>query len=246
MVASRPERPSGTARPSRAVRPSRRERNAQDKRARIFRAASELFAERGYGAVTTQEISDRADVGAGTLFRYAASKSELLVMVYNSRFRAAVDTGQARAGSAADPVAAILRLLEPTVQRARERAEDTAAYQRELLFGDAAERYRAEGLEIVARLEESIGHVLTDAVAGCGRTPGPDAVRVAASSVFAAMHLAIARFSTGAHRDADVFGDLSLQVEQIVGGVIATSPETARRASDTTPRDGRGEGDEEQ
>jgi len=231
---------------SRTVPLSRRERNAREKHARIFRAASALFAERGYGAVTTQQISDRADVGAGTLFRYAASKSELLVMVYNAEFRAAVEEGERRAEAAGDPVTAIRRLLDPVVQRARERAEDTAAYQRELLFGDAEERYRAEGLEIVARLEASIGQVLARAAAGRGRSPAPEAVRVASSSVFAAMHLAIARFSTGAHRGADVFDDLSLQVEQIVDGAIAALPHTARRPSDTTPRDGRGEGDEEQ
>lgn len=48
---------------------SRRDRNMRDKRDRIFRAAAELFAERGFAAVTTQEVSDRADVAAGTLFR---------------------------------------------------------------------------------------------------------------------------------------------------------------------------------
>ena len=60
---------------------SRRDRNMRDKRDRIFRAAAELFAERGFAAVTTQEVSDRADVAAGTLFRYAATKSELLLMI---------------------------------------------------------------------------------------------------------------------------------------------------------------------
>ncbi|MGP3708967.1 helix-turn-helix domain-containing protein [Gordonia paraffinivorans] len=39
--------------------------------------------ERGFSAVTTQEVSARAGVAAGTLFRYAATKSELLLMVYN-------------------------------------------------------------------------------------------------------------------------------------------------------------------
>lgn len=78
-----------------ATAASRRDRNMRDKRDRIFRAASELFAERGFAAVATQEISDRADVAAGTLFRYAASKSELLLMVYNEEFRAALEDGEA-------------------------------------------------------------------------------------------------------------------------------------------------------
>ena len=52
---------------------SRRDRNMRDKRDRIFRAAAELFAERGFAAVTTQEVSDRADVAAGTHQERAAA-----------------------------------------------------------------------------------------------------------------------------------------------------------------------------
>jgi AcrR family transcriptional regulator len=44
-------------------------------------AARELFAERGVSGVTTQQIADRADVAIGTLYRYAATKAELLIMV---------------------------------------------------------------------------------------------------------------------------------------------------------------------
>ena len=63
----------------------RRERAKQDKRARIFAAAAALFAEHGFERVTTQQIADRADVGAGTLFQYASTKGELFLMVYNGR-----------------------------------------------------------------------------------------------------------------------------------------------------------------
>jgi AcrR family transcriptional regulator len=59
-----------------------------DKHKRIFAAATVLFDEHGFEAVTTQQISDRADVAAGTLFRYASTRGELLLMVYNAQFRA--------------------------------------------------------------------------------------------------------------------------------------------------------------
>lgn len=214
---------------------SRRERNTREKQERIFRAATELFAERGYGAVTTQEISERADVAAGTLFRYAASKSELLLMVFNEEFRTALETGEAASAAAAEPAEAIMLLLAATVDRARERAEDSAAYQRELLFGDPGERYRSEGLALVARLEASIADALTTAARQRGSEPDAEATRVASASIFAAMHLAIARSTTGAHGSADVFDDLREQVAQIVAGVLAiqtTTPPTAPQ----TPR----------
>ena len=59
----------------------RRERSKLQKRARIFTAARTLFAEHGYAEVTTQQIAEHADVAAGTVFRYAATKAELLLMV---------------------------------------------------------------------------------------------------------------------------------------------------------------------
>ncbi|HLS61984.1 MAG TPA: helix-turn-helix domain-containing protein [Ruania sp.] len=230
---------------ARAAGPSRRDRNAQEKQDRIFRAASELFAERGYSAVTTQEISERADVGAGTLFRYAASKSELLLMVFNEELRAALEAGKERMTRADNAVEAIMMLLGPAVQRARERTDDSAAYQRELLFGDAAERYRSEGLALVARLEAAIGGVLTGAAERRGLDVDSEAIRVASVSVFAAMHLAIARSSTGAHGSADVYEDLRVQVAQIVEGALAILP-GAPFESSPAPRSERGTGEQEQ
>lgn len=203
------------------AKPGRRERARHEKHERIFRAASELFAEGGFEAVTTQQISDRADVAAGTLFRYAASKRELLLMVYNEEFRAALHDGTARAAREAEPAGAIMALVEPTVTRAQEHAENSVAYQRELLFGPAGEQYRAEGLALVARLEAAIGAEIARTASARGITASGDAIRVASSSVFAAMHLAIARLSTGAHEGADVSADLRLQIAQIVAGALA-------------------------
>ena len=70
----------------------RRERNKQQKLDRITAAARELFAERGVDEVTTQEIADKADIGAGTLFLYAKTKGELLLLVQNSTYAEALCT----------------------------------------------------------------------------------------------------------------------------------------------------------
>ena len=59
----------------------RGERAKGDKRERIMAAARELFAERGVSGVTTQRIADRADVAIGTLYRYAATKAGLLLVI---------------------------------------------------------------------------------------------------------------------------------------------------------------------
>lgn len=60
----------------------RRERNKLEKRARIVAAARRLFAEKGFTATTTLEIAEAADIGTGTLFLYARSKEDLLIMVF--------------------------------------------------------------------------------------------------------------------------------------------------------------------
>lgn len=62
-------------------------------RGRILSAARELCAEHGVGRVTTQQIAARADVAIGTLYLYASTKAELLIMVQNEKFAPAIDDG---------------------------------------------------------------------------------------------------------------------------------------------------------
>jgi len=135
-----------------------------DKRRRIVEAARSLFAERGVGGVTTKEISDRADVAIGTLFRYAASKAELLIMVQNEKFAAAVDDGLAESGvlSAGDaPVEdAVMALVSPVIDCVREHPENGRLYLHEVIFGDPAEEHRKAGLAQAWRLEASIAELL--------------------------------------------------------------------------------------
>ncbi|MEO6575075.1 MAG: TetR/AcrR family transcriptional regulator, partial [Polyangiaceae bacterium] len=49
-----------------------------DKRDRILDAALELFAERGFHGTAVPLVAERAKVGAGTIYRYFASKEELV------------------------------------------------------------------------------------------------------------------------------------------------------------------------
>ena len=75
----------------------RRERNKQDKLERITAAARELFTEHGVDDVTTQQIAEKADIGTGTLFLYAKTKGELLLLVQNSGYVDALEKGRAAA-----------------------------------------------------------------------------------------------------------------------------------------------------
>ncbi|WP_084635255.1 TetR/AcrR family transcriptional regulator [Propionicicella superfundia] len=207
----------------------RRVRNMQDKHDRIFRAASELFAERGFGDVSTQEVSNRADVAAGTLFRYAASKGELLLMVLNEELRGALEVGERRAASEPDTVEAIFHMVEPILERASLMPENSVVYQRELLFGPSNERHRAEGLALVAGLEARIAARLRAEAQSRGLLPDPDRAVLAGAAVFAVAHLAVARFSTGAHPGRDLRTDLREQIRLSTNGYLAGLPRSTTR-----------------
>jgi AcrR family transcriptional regulator len=58
---------------------SRRARKKDRTRAGIFRAAMELFGQRGFEAVTVDQICAAADVAKGTFFLHFSSKAALLV-----------------------------------------------------------------------------------------------------------------------------------------------------------------------
>jgi AcrR family transcriptional regulator len=57
---------------------NRRERRKADIRDRLFRAALELFATRGFACTTVEDITRAADVAKGTFFNYFPTKEHLL------------------------------------------------------------------------------------------------------------------------------------------------------------------------
>src|SRR6476661_5216543 len=70
---------------SRTVRPAqtgRRERRKIEVRQRLFRAALQLFAIKGFNATTVEDITQAADVGKGTFFNYFPTKEHVLVEFY--------------------------------------------------------------------------------------------------------------------------------------------------------------------
>jgi len=57
----------------------RRQRRSADIRERLFRAALELFAQKGFAETTVEDITEAADVGKGTFFNYFPSKDHILL-----------------------------------------------------------------------------------------------------------------------------------------------------------------------
>lgn len=138
----------------------RRERNKQEKLERITAAASALFAEHGVDDVTTQQIADAADIGTGTLFLYAKTKGELLLLVQNVHYAAALERGRADAAEKTRALEAIVALLEPIVACNRVQIDNGRTYLREMVYGDPAEPHHAEARAIVRETEAFAAGIL--------------------------------------------------------------------------------------
>src|SRR5690349_11841727 len=57
----------------------RRQRRSAEIRERLFRSALGLFAKKGFGETTVEDITEAADVGKGTFFNYFPSKDHILI-----------------------------------------------------------------------------------------------------------------------------------------------------------------------
>lgn len=133
----------------------RRERAKADKRARILAAAGARLTEHGYDKMTMAQVAEDADVAIGTVFQYAATKPELLMMVTADRWQDTIPTVIAQVGAEADPATVVNSLLRPLIDAAAEDPKLMATVARELLFG-ADGNHRLEVVALVNDLEQAI------------------------------------------------------------------------------------------
>jgi len=87
---TKPSSKAPAARPSGRIPSPKAEReHVSDKRDAIMTAALDLFVDRGFYGTAVPEIADKAQVGAGTIYRYFESKEALVNALYRqekSRF----------------------------------------------------------------------------------------------------------------------------------------------------------------
>jgi AcrR family transcriptional regulator len=88
----------------------RRERRRTQTRDRLYRAALDLFAQRGFLETTVEDITEAADVGKGTFFNYFPTKEHILAEFGGER-TAAVERALEKARSTKGPVLDVMREL---------------------------------------------------------------------------------------------------------------------------------------
>jgi TetR/AcrR family transcriptional regulator len=189
----------------------RRERNKQHKLDRITAAAAELFAEHGVDEVTTQQIADKADIGTGTLFLYAKTKAELLLLVQNSSYTDALVAGRTASEEIPDVSEAVMAIVRPVVECNRKQIDNGRTYLREVVFGDPEEPHHRDALALTVQTEEAIAGVL-------GRDPGiePRDAAVLAHVVAAIMFLSMAATINISRSVDEILSEISEQVSVLL------------------------------
>lgn len=183
--------------------PSRRERNKQQKLARITAAADDLFSRHGVDEVTTQQIAEAADVGTGTLFLYARSKAELLLLVQNTHYAEAIERGLRDAAAEGSALDAVMALVAPVVECNRRQIENGRTYLRELVFGDPEEPHHRVGLELIRRVDEAYVDILCRGL-GCDREDAELLARAISAVMFVSLASPIHLSSTNEQVNADI------------------------------------------
>jgi AcrR family transcriptional regulator len=88
----------------------RRQRRSAELRERLFRAALELFAQKGFVETTVEDITEAADVGKGTFFNYFPSKDHIL-LAFGEMQRSKLEAAIEMAHKTGEPMPEFLRSL---------------------------------------------------------------------------------------------------------------------------------------
>jgi TetR/AcrR family fatty acid metabolism transcriptional regulator len=93
------------------------ERPRADKREAILRAATDVFAERGFFTAQVADVARAAGVAAGTVYLYFRGKDDLLVSIFERTMREAIADGRACVAPLRDPIAQLRAIARVHLDR---------------------------------------------------------------------------------------------------------------------------------
>src|SRR5437867_9665774 len=83
----------------------------------ILRAATDVFAERGYFNAQVADVARAAGVAAGTVYLYFKSKDDLLVSIFERSMRESLTAGREAVADLSDPRERLRRLARGHLAR---------------------------------------------------------------------------------------------------------------------------------
>ncbi len=159
-------------------RPGLRERKKAKTRALIQKEALRLFREQGYAATTVEQIADAAEVAPSTVFRYFATKEDLVMVDQFPPLMEALDAVPPGAG----PVAAV-RMAMAAVIEAQTPEERADSLERERLMFSVPELW-ASSMENVTGVINALRERLA---AREGRDPDDPELRNVTGAIIGVM-----------------------------------------------------------
>lgn len=197
----------------------RRESQRRAKTAAIIEAATRLFREHGYEAVTTQQLSREAGVTNGAFFRHVGSKSDLLIRVVNGQLASGYSQALASLSRGATAAEAIRDLLIPLRDFSLEHPELATAYVREVLFASGS---LAEGsLEQINRMQLAIREILEQSDAERAGERPEGFYEFASNVMFSTMSMEIVRAAMGRAEVASLPERFRVMIDQMVQMLLA-------------------------
>jgi TetR/AcrR family fatty acid metabolism transcriptional regulator len=121
--------PTTTSRRAAIGRP---QTSASDKRDAILRAATEVFARRGFFQAQVADVARVAGVAAGTVYLYFRSKDDLLVSIFERTMKEAIVEGRAAISGVTDPRVKLERVARLHLDRLGRDRDLAVVFQVEL------------------------------------------------------------------------------------------------------------------
>jgi TetR/AcrR family transcriptional regulator, fatty acid metabolism regulator protein len=103
-----------------------------DKRDAILKAATRIFARRGFFGAQVADVARDAGVAAGTVYLYFRSKDDLLASIFEKTMREAIADGSAALEGVTDPVERLGRLAHLHLDRLGRDRDLAVVFQVEL------------------------------------------------------------------------------------------------------------------
>lgn len=197
-----------------------RQRQAQEREARILRAAEGLFTRRGYARTSMQDIAGRSKLAVGTLYNYFPSKPDILLAIVDRDTAEGVSAGEAIVKAPpTDPTAAVEALLE---QSLAPYARHDRALWRELMGAAMTDRELARGVfGSDVRLIGLLATLLGELEARGDLRPGVDPGRAAIVLYGAFFSWFLAYVTSDTLELAEVDAELARSIDLIMHGLLA-------------------------
>ncbi|MFI6639208.1 TetR family transcriptional regulator [Streptomyces sp. NPDC050504] len=197
------EQQAGAERRTGAQRPagSLRERKKLRTRQALVETALDLFTERGFAAVTLDELVDAVEVSKRTFFRTFASKDDVALAPERELWGAYADELAARPVAGAPVFATFVDALYASVTAMAEGWERRFLASRALAEGTPA--LNAHSLRHCSEVSDAVVRATAERLAAAGASPGDVQLRLLLELMLAAWRCALREWTEAADGERD-------------------------------------------